>query len=107
MFNVNQLLKQAQSMQQKMQEAQDNLASNLYEAQSGGGLVSVTLNGKNVLQKINIDPSILKADEKEIIEDLIVAAFNEARKKVDEASKGVMDNMLGGMNLPPGFKMPF
>jgi DNA-binding YbaB/EbfC family protein len=107
MVNVNQIMKQAQMMQKKMAEMQEKMASIEYAGTSGGGLVSVTVNGRAEMIKLKIDPSLMVADDVEILEDLIVAAFNDAKKKSDSASDGEMSGMLGGMGLPPGFKMPF
>ena len=107
MNNFSDMMKQAQEMQKKMKELQDGLANLEVEGSSGGGLVSVKVNGKGEVKKIKIDPSLMKPEEAEILEDLIVAAFNEAKKKAEEASAEEMKKMTGGMNLPPGFKLPF
>jgi len=107
MNNFSDMMKQAQEMQKKMKELQDGLANLEVEGSSGGGLVSVKVNGKGEVKKIKIDPSLMKPEETEILEDLIVAAFNEAKKKAEEASAEEMKKMTGGMNLPPGFKLPF
>lgn len=101
------MMKQAQMMQKKFAEMQEKLALTEFTGTSGGGMVSVTINGKGELNKIKIDPSLVTKDEVEVLEDLIVAAFNDAKKKADNSSEGEMSGMLGGMNLPPGFKMPF
>ncbi len=106
-MNIQQLMKQAQAMQKKLAEAQDKLASTEYEGTSGGGLVRITINGKSEVQKIKIDPSLIDPKDPEVLEDLIVAAFNNAKKEADEAANGVMNNAMGGMGLPPGLKMPF
>ncbi len=107
MVNINQFIKQAQGMQQKMQELQDQLSKQEYLGQSGGGVVEVTITGKGDLLKINISPTIIKVEEKEILEDLIVAAFNDAKTKIDAASQNSFNGLFGNVNLPPGFKMPF
>lgn len=107
MVNFNQFLKQAQSMQKKMQEMQDQMANTEYTGKAGGGLVDITVTGKGEARKIAIDSSLLKENEKEMLEDLIVAAFNDAKKKVDEDSQSSMSSAFGGMGLPPGLKMPF
>ncbi len=107
MNNFSDMMKQAQEMQKKMKELQEGLANLEVEGSSGGGLVSVKVNGKGEVKKIKIDPSLMKPEEAEILEDLIVAAFNEAKKKAEEASAEEMKKMTGGMNLPPGFKLPF
>jgi len=100
-------MKQAQSMQQKMNELKDKMAATEYEGKAGGGLVALVMNGENKLKSISIDASILKPDEKEILEDLVVAAFNDAKNKVDQDSQNQLSSSLGGMGLPPGMKMPF
>ncbi|XVN43152.1 MAG: YbaB/EbfC family nucleoid-associated protein [Candidatus Rickettsia vulgarisii] len=107
MVNFNQFLKQAQSMQKKMQEMQDQMANTEYTGKAGGGLVNITVTGRGEARKISIDSSLLKETEKEMLEDLIVAAFNDAKKKVDEDSQNSMSSAFGGMGLPPGLKMPF
>ncbi len=106
-MNVNQLLKQAQNMQKKMKELQDENAKMEFEGKSGGGLVSISMSGSGEMKKISIDPSLLKADEKEMLEDLIIAAYNEAKSKADEASKNSMSGAFGNMGGIPGMNMPF
>ncbi len=106
-MNIQQLMKQAQAMQKKLAEAQDKLANTEYEGTSGGGLVKVTITGKFEVKKIKIDPSLIDPKDPEVLEDLIVAAFNNAKKEADEANNGAMNNAMGGMGLPPGLKMPF
>lgn len=106
-MNINQLLKQAQGMQKKMQDLKEKMATTDYHGKSGGGVVNIIMNGEGVLKKINIDESIIKADEKEILEDLIVAAFNDAKNKIESDSQTHLSSALGGMGLPPGLKMPF
>ncbi len=107
MVNFNQFLKQAQSMQKKMQEMQNNMGNTEYFGKAGGSLVNVTVTGRGEVRKISIDPSLLKESEKEILEDLIIAAFNDAKAKVDEDSQNSMSNAFGDIPLPPGLKMPF
>ena len=106
-MNFDKMMQQATEIQKKFKEAQEKLANIEVEGSSGGGLVKVTLNGKNEIKKINIDQSLMKPEEKEILEDLIVAAINEGRKKVEETAAEQMKNLTGGMSLPPGFKLPF
>ena len=101
------MMKQAQAMQAKMAEAQAELESMLVDGKSGGGLVKVTLTAKGELKSVRIDPSLLKADEKEILEDLIVSAHTQARAKADEAMAEKMKSITGGLQLPPGLKLPF
>ena len=107
MNNFGDMIKKAQEMQKKMKELQEGLANLEVEGSSGGGLVKITVTGKGEVKKIKIDPSLMKPEESEILEDLIVAAFNEAKKKSEEASAEEMKKLTGGLNLPPGFKMPF
>ena len=106
-MDLNKLMKQAQEMQGKVKEMQDDLENQEYEGKSGGGLVILKINGKSSLKSIELDKSVINPDEKEMLEDLIVAAFNDARKKAEEAGKDAMGSAFGGMNLPPGFKLPF
>lgn len=98
------LMRQAQDMQKKMQKAQEDLANLEYEGTSGGGMVKVLVTGGGVAKKINIDDSLIVADEKEILEDLIIAAFNDAKKKSDESSSELMKNVTSGIPLPAGLK---
>ncbi|MDN3030237.1 MAG: YbaB/EbfC family nucleoid-associated protein [Candidatus Tisiphia sp.] len=107
MVNFNQFLKQAQSMQKKMQEMQEQMASTEYFGKAGGGLVNITVSGRGEVRKVSIDASLLKDTEKELLEDLIVAAFSDAKSKVDEDSQNSMHNAFGNIGLPPGLKMPF
>jgi DNA-binding YbaB/EbfC family protein len=107
MLNINELMHKAQEMQQKMQESQAELAAKEYVGKSGGSLVEITVLGDGSMKKVQIDPSLIKADEKEILEDLIVAAYNDARTKSDKASQDSMSGMMGGMGIPAGFKLPF
>ncbi len=107
MKNLGALMKQAQEMQQKMGEMQERLADIEVEGSSGAGMVAVTLNGKSDMRRIKIDPSLLKADEAEVLEDLIVAATNDARARLEAQTQEEMSALTGGLNLPPGFKLPF
>jgi nucleoid-associated protein EbfC len=104
-MDIQGLMKQAQEMQKKMQQAQENLAKTIHEGESGGGMVKITISGDGVVKQCAIDPSLIEKDEKEILEDLLVAAFNNAKKKADDTSADSMKNATGGMPLPPGFKM--
>jgi hypothetical protein len=101
MKNFGNILKQAQQMQAKMAEVQKHLASLEIKGNSGGGMVEVVLSGKGDLVSIKIDPSIVDSKEVDVLEDLIVAAFNDAKKKVEEASDAAMNKITGGMGLPP------
>jgi DNA-binding YbaB/EbfC family protein len=107
MVNVNQIMKQAQAMQKKMADMQEQMAQKEYIGASGGGMVNVTLNGKGEMTKLTIDKSLINPEDVEMIEDLVIAAFNDTKKKLDAESEGAMSGMLGGMGLPPGFKLPF
>ena len=103
-MNINQLMKQAQVMQKKMKEMQEEIASKQYVGKSGGGLVTVSMSGSGEMLKVSLDLSLLKVDEKEMLEDLIVAAHNDAKAKADEDSKRNMSNAFGDLGkLPPGF----
>lgn len=101
------LMKSAQAMQSKMAEAQAELERLEVEGQSGGGLVRVTLSAKGQLKALAIDPSLIKADEAEILEDLIVTAHEDARKKAERLTEEKMREMTAGLPLPPGMKLPF
>lgn len=101
------LLQQAKAMQAKMAEAQEKIAQLEVEGQSGAGLVTVTMTGKGTVTRISIDPSLVVASEKEMLEDLLAAAINDARTRADERTAEEMGKVAGGLNLPPGFKMPF
>jgi hypothetical protein len=105
--NLGNLMKQAQQMQSKMAEMQAKLAEAEVTGASGGGLVQVTVNGKSDLKKLKIDPSLCTADEVEVLEDLIVAAFTDAKGKVETLMQDEMQKVTGGLNLPPGLKLPF
>ena len=107
MKNLGQLMKQAQQVQERMQAMQTALEAMEVTGSAGGGMVSVTLNGKGALHGIKIDPSLLVADEVEVLEDLLKAAHADARAKVEARTSEEMSKITGGMALPPGFKMPF
>lgn len=100
------LMKQAQKMQEDMLKAQEELASMEVSGQSGGGLVEVVINGKHEAKRVRIDEQLL-SDDKEMLEDLIAAAINDASHKLEAASKEKMSGMTAGLNLPPGMKLPF
>ena len=107
MKNLGNLMKQAQEMQAKMQAMQEQLADYEISGASGGGMVSVLLNGKGEMRKVKIDPSLFNAEDAEVVEDLIVAAFNDAKGKVEIHAQEEMSKITGGLNLPPGMKLPF
>jgi len=100
------LMKQAQEMQSKMQQAQEDLAKLEVIGESGAGLVKVTMTGRHDVRKIEIDDSLV-GDDKEMLEDLVAAAVNDAVRKVEANNKDSMADMTAGMKLPPGFKLPF
>jgi DNA-binding YbaB/EbfC family protein len=99
------VMRQAQQLQERMQKIQEELAGMEIVGQSGGGLVAVTLNGKGEMRRVKIDPSLLKPEEAEIVEDLIVAAAADAKGKVEAALQSKMQELTGGLPLPPGLKL--
>jgi DNA-binding YbaB/EbfC family protein len=99
------MMKQVGQMQARMQQVQQELESLEVEGSSGGGLVAVTLNGKADMRRVRIDPSLLKPDEGEILEDLIVAAVADAKSKVEQTMQQKMQEVAGGLPLPPGLKL--
>jgi nucleoid-associated protein EbfC len=105
MKNIFGMMKQAQELQSKMAELQAELEAMEVEGMSGGGLVKVTLTGKGSMAKISIDPSLVKPDEAEILEDLIVAAHNDAKQKAEKAMAEKMQAITAGLPLPPGMKL--
>ncbi len=107
MKNLGQMMKQAQEMQAKMAEMQDRLAETEVTGASGGGMLEVTLNGKGEMREVKIDPVLVNPDEVAVLEDLIVAATNDAKAKVDAQVAQKMGELSGGLGLPPGFKLPF
>ena len=106
MKNLGQMMKQAQQMQTKMQEMQEKLAEMEMAGTSGAGMVSVTLNGKSEMRRVKIDPSLFNSNDAEVVEDLIVAAFADAKKKLDVVLAEEMSKVTGGLNLPPGMSLP-
>ena len=107
MKNIGQLMKQAQEMQAKMAAVQAQLETVELTGTAGGGMVQLALNGKGDLKKIKIDKTLLAPDEGEVLEDLIVAAFNDARAKVSAYAEQEMQKLTGGLQLPGGMKLPF
>ena len=106
MKNLSEMMKQAQEMQGKMEEMQTRMEETEVTGQAGAGLVSVTLNGKGEMRGLKMDPS-LKDGEISVLEDLIVAAHNNAKRQVEENTQEEMSKLTGGLNLPPGLKLPF
>ena len=107
MVNIGNMMKQAQQLQKKMAEAQEKLNSIEVQGVSGGGMVKVTATAKGDIKRIILDESLLNSNEKEITEDLIVAAVNDAKQKGELAAQEEMKSLTGGMPLPPGMKLPF
>jgi hypothetical protein len=107
MKNLGQLMKQAQQMQSKMTEMQEKLAAMEVEGAAGGGLVRATVSGKGELKRLKIEPSLVDPKEVEVLEDLVVAAVNDARGKIDVLTADEMKQLTGGLQLPPGMKLPF
>lgn len=106
-MNIAKMMKQAQQAQQKMQELQAKIAQQEVTGQSGAGMVKVTMTGGGEMRQIKIDPSLASPQEIEVLEDLIVAACNDARGKAEAAQQKGMAEVMGGMGLPPGMKLPF
>ena len=107
MKNIGQLIKQAQAMQEKMAEMQAQLEMVEMTGVAGAGMVELTLNGKGDMKQVKIDKSLLDPAEGEVLEDLIVAAFADARRKVSAHAEEEMQKLTGGLSLPGGLKLPF
>lgn len=107
MKNLGNMLKQAQQMQARMQEMQAKLEATEVEGSAGGGMVKVRLTGKGDLRRVTIDPALMNADEREVLEDLLVAAHADAKQKVEATMAEEMQKATAGINLPPGMKLPF
>jgi nucleoid-associated protein EbfC len=107
MKNLSGLMKQAQQMQSKMQEMQAKLESLEMEGVAGAGLVTIALNGKGELRRIKIDPKVADPADVEMLEDLIIAAHRNAKEKIEAATSEEMQKVTGGLQLPPGMKLPF
>lgn len=106
MKNIGQMMKQAQKLQEKMGEMQEQLANTEVTGSSGGGMIEVTLNGKAEVRRVKIDPSVIDPAEAEMLEDLIVAAINDAKVKVEAHVAEQMSEITGGLKLPPGMQLP-
>ena len=104
--NISYLMQQAQNMQADMQKAQEELANAEIKGESGAGLVTVIMTGRHDVKRVTIDPAVLSED-KEVLEDLLAAAVNDAVRKVEANNQQAMSGLTAGLNLPPGFKMPF
>ena len=107
MPDMNEIMKMAQEAQNKLMKAQEDLDKVEVEGVSGGGMVKVRASAKGRIIAVDIDPSLLQPSEKQMVEDLVAAAFNDARAKADQAAQEQMREATGGLQLPPGFKMPF
>ena len=107
MPNFDEILKMAQDAQNELMKAQDNLDNVIVDGASGGGLVKIRASAKGRIVSVDIDESLLQPSEKQMLEDLVAAALNDARGKADVAAGEAMKNVTGGLQLPPGFKMPF
>ncbi|MGH1472145.1 MAG: YbaB/EbfC family nucleoid-associated protein [Cellvibrionaceae bacterium] len=106
MKGLGDMMKQAQAMQENMQKMQEEIANMEVQGESGAGLVKVTMTGRHDVKQVTIDPSIMSED-KEMVEDLLAAAVNDAVRKVEAANKDKMGGLTEGLTMPPGFKMPF
>lgn len=105
MKDLMKMMKQAQDLQSRMQKMQEELAALEIAGQSGAGAVQVTLNGKGEMRALKIDPNLMKPGEAEIVEDLVIAAFQDAKAKVEAAMQAKMQEVTGGLPLPPGLKL--
>ena len=107
MTNLGKMMKQAQEMQSKMTAMQEQLEAVEIEGAAGGGMVTATLNGKGTLRRLKIDPSLVDPADVEVLEDLVIAAVNDAKRKVDAYAAEEMKKLTGGLQLPPGLSLPF
>jgi nucleoid-associated protein EbfC len=105
--NLNDLMKQAQAMQANMQKAQAELANIEVLGESGGGMVKVTLNGRHEAKRVQIEPTVLAGEDREMLEDLLTAAINDAVRKLEARVQEKMASLMSGVQLPPGVKLPF
>lgn len=105
-MDMRMLMKQAQQMQANMQQAQEELANMEVAGESGGGMVKVVMTGRHELRRVTIDPSLFQEDDREMLEDLVAAAVNDAVQRVEKTVQEKMSGFTAGMNLPPGFKLP-
>ena len=103
---IGQLMRQAQQMQEKMQKAQDELQSIIVDGESGGGMVKISITCKNEIKKIDIDECLF-SEERDMLEDLLIAAFNDAIRKIEKKTQDSMSGVSSELNLPPGIKLPF
>ncbi|MEY2720613.1 MAG: YbaB/EbfC family nucleoid-associated protein [Steroidobacteraceae bacterium] len=106
MANFGNMMKQAEALQRNMQKAQEEIASMEVVGESGGGMVKVTMTGKHEVKRVQIEPTVI-GEDREMLEDLIAAAINDAVRRVESESQQRMSSLMAGLRLPPGFKMPF
>jgi hypothetical protein len=106
-MNLNEMMKQAAGLQSKMQEMQEKIAAMEVDGVSGGGMVKVTMNGKGYVSKVSIEKDLIDPAEGDVLEDLIAAAINDGKAKLEEQSAEQMKGLTEGIPLPPGMKMPF
>lgn len=106
MKNIGEIMKQAQAMQSKMAKIQEDLAALVLTGHAGGGMVQVVMNGKQEVMRVRIDPSVVDAEEIEMLEDLVAAAINDAQRKVQEVTRDSMAQLTGGLKIP-GLNLPF
>jgi DNA-binding YbaB/EbfC family protein len=104
--NLNDIMKQAQLMQEKMRQVQDEIAGMEIRGESGAGMVSVVMTGRHDVKRVTLDPSLMKED-KQVLEDLVAAAMNDAVRRTEQATQEKLSRVTGGVPLPPGFKIPF
>jgi len=105
--NISNMMKQAQQLQANMQRAQAEIAALEVTGEAGGGMAKVTMTGRHEVRRVSLDASIVSSDDKDMLEDLIAAAVNDAVQKLERVSQEKMASVMGGMQLPPGMKMPF
>ncbi|MCU0759276.1 MAG: YbaB/EbfC family nucleoid-associated protein [Steroidobacteraceae bacterium] len=106
MANIGNMMKQAEALQRNMQKAQEEIASMEIVGESGGGMVKVTMTGRHEVRRVQIEPAVF-GDDREMLEDLVAAACNDAVRKVEAATQQKMSGLMAGMRLPPGMKLPF
>jgi DNA-binding YbaB/EbfC family protein len=106
MANIGNMMKQAEALQRNMQKAQEEIASMEIVGESGGGMVKVTMTGRHEVKRVQIEPAVF-GDDREMLEDLVAAACNDAVRKVEAATQQKMSGLMAGMRLPPGMKLPF
>jgi nucleoid-associated protein EbfC len=106
MANMNQFMRQAQALQANLQKAQAEIATLEVTGEAGGGMIKVTMTGRHEVKRVQIEPSII-GEDREMLEDLIAAAINDAVHRVESATQAKMSSVMGGMSLPPGMKLPF